>query len=795
MPKASPPHVLLLLLFAFAFVYRLLLMLWAGYPPGADIGLHNSVIHSIVGSGNVDFLYNFFHMGGGVSLTFPGYHIFTAGVILMTGMPEFLAHTFVVSLFSALTVLCAFLITKKVWTIAPAVIVAFLVAISRFDIEMLTWAGYPNVVALMLIPLTYYLFLEKDRFSKVPYLLSTSILVASIFLAHSLSAVMFIGIFAPLVLFVVLWPKILGVSRKSVLYWVLPVVLGAILILPFLIQVIPAYFQEYGSVEITNATLSSRILSYWIVVPLFGVTAAFLAFSVKYYRKLLTFPTFLFAMWVFVPLVCTQGYLVGAPVDYNRFLYFLVLPVLVFIGILVDYGSETIALGIEKYRGAVNLGVYKIKVNWRFEGLQRKMESVSKKIAVASTKKRLYSFFVLFFLVFSFVALPIFVTPFLNVGETLQSYYQTMDSPKWEATQWLKQNTAEGSVLVADALYGWWLGGFTQRPTLSAVDPAYLTVNREVDNASFASRLLDTDFIIDNNYTQVREDGFLSRHNPEILVVQNWTYNPYSFFTFGNNGTSIEYLVDGVEQSQVWVNMLVVKDIRMENDSQQATIIVTRGNDDLNYTVFTTVYRNTRFVNITAALSSLHTGVSFEYVHVVVETNGIQVGYNNDLVSIGLVDLGTKSLGQLIFSTTPRSVYITRNDAVVKTIQLSYPMALKDSGRFHLLAGAYCADNEQSIYSNQAVIDSFFVPLVSANVDSALDKMPVDYGWRNFDYRAELLSRNVSFVVLSISQDSNPDKTELDVAAKFSYDPLFNLVFINKEVAIFKINGNFQQAG
>ena len=53
-------------------------MLWEGYPPGADIGLHNSVIYSITGSGNVDFLYNSYHIGGGLSLTFPGYHIFTA---------------------------------------------------------------------------------------------------------------------------------------------------------------------------------------------------------------------------------------------------------------------------------------------------------------------------------------------------------------------------------------------------------------------------------------------------------------------------------------------------------------------------------------------------------------------------------------------------------------------------------------------------------------------------------------------------------------------------------------------
>ena len=58
---------------------------------------------------------------------------------------------------------------------------------------------------------------------------------------------------------------------------------------------------------------------------------------------------------------------------------------------------------------------------------------------------------------------------------------------------------------------------------MSAVDPAYLTVNREVDNATFARNLLDTDYIVDNGLIQVRDDGYLSRHNPEIIVKQNWT--------------------------------------------------------------------------------------------------------------------------------------------------------------------------------------------------------------------------------------------------------------------------------
>ncbi|HLN88984.1 MAG TPA: hypothetical protein VK253_02855, partial [Candidatus Binatia bacterium] len=235
MIKATRKHVLLLLIFVFSFLFRLLLMFWSSYPPGADIGLHNSVIHSITGVGNTNFLYNFYQMGGGTSLTFPGYHIFASAIVLMTGMPEYIAQATIVALFSSLIVLCAFLITKSIWSESAAFIIAFLVAISRFDIEMLLWGGYPNVITLMLIPLTFYLYLQKERFSMVPFLVSTSILAGSIFLTHSLSAAIFVAVIAITVLFMLISPKALGTQRKATLYWLLPIVFGIILVLPFLI--------------------------------------------------------------------------------------------------------------------------------------------------------------------------------------------------------------------------------------------------------------------------------------------------------------------------------------------------------------------------------------------------------------------------------------------------------------------------------------------------------------------------------------------------------------------------------
>jgi hypothetical protein len=786
MPKANQMYVLLLIIFSFAFAYRLLLLLWSGFPPGADIGLHNSVIYSVTGSGNTDFLYNYYHIGGGISLTFPGYHIFTAGVMLFTGLPEYVAHVAVVALFSALIVVCAFLITKRVFSVSAAYIVAFLAAISRFDIEMLTWAGYPNVITLMLIPLTYYLYLEKDRFTKVPFFVSTSILVGSIFLTHSLSSVMFIAVLAPVVLFVLLWPKAMGTQRRTVLYWVLPMVFGAILVSPFLVQAVPTYLAQYGSAEIDNAAFS-RILAYWIVAPLFLIVGAFFAFSTKYYKKLLALPTFLLAMWVFVPLVCTQGYLVGAPVDYNRFLYFLVLPILVFIGVLMDHGAETIALGVEKYRGQVHLGGYKVKVSKRFEGLQRKFENAGHRLAVASTRKRIYSFCILVFLLFSFVALPIFVTPSLNVGETLQSYYQTMDNPKWEATQWLKNNTAPGSVLVADALYGWWLGGFTQRPTLSANDPAYLTVNREVDNASFAVKLLDTDYLIGNNYIQVREDGgYLGRHNPEFILNVTKENYLYPFFNYDNDDTIVTLLVrlpDGKNRTECYsLSDLPVTDMKLENNSNTASTSITHGNNRFNFTQIVTVPLGSQFAHITQKISTDNPDVSLVSIQFGLFTKGYPiVGDDNSYVAF--VDEAMKSIGELVFpdqQSRPSEVLGTYSPALI-----TFNLDSEKSKQFSYYMGVYQYSDEQ--LAQVKIGELSFSKIVQDKSQSYTQTFGSSY-FTIFDYHQELVNRKISYVVLAIDDNPIPEKTELDVDAKFRLDPLFSLVFINEEVAIYRVN-------
>jgi len=763
-------------------------MLWSGHPPGADIGLHNSVIYSIVGSGPTDFLYNYYHIGGGISLTFPGYHIFTSSVMMITGMTatmEPIAHALVVSLFSALLVLAAFLLTRRVWSTSAALVVAMLVAISRFDIEMLMWAGYPNVITLLLIPVTFFLYLQKDRFSALPYYASTAILISSLFLTHSLSAGIFVAITAVAVFCIFFAPKALGTSRKTVFYWLLPIMFGAVLVLPFLFQAVPAYLSDNaylngsaGSDIIGSATLSARVLSLWIVVPLFGLIPAFMVLSKQLSKKWLTLPSFLLSVWVLVCLILTQGYLVKLPFDYNRFLYFLILPLLMFMGILIDCTAAFTARVTNAYRTLIG----------QTQTTARTMHSKLNRASSALTQKRIYSIVMLVLLVFSFIAIPLFMSPvFYAVGESIQSFYQTMDNQGWEALQWAKQSTAGNAVFVANAQYGWWFGGFAQKQTLSAVDPQYLSLNREVDNSTFARNLLDTDYMIDNGLIQVRDDGgYVARHNPEILVDQNWTYYPFSFFNFDNKDTSIRYHTDDGSLHQVHLNELTVIDMHMENDDQHATISVTLGNTDLNFTKLTTVVKDIRFVTVTSTVSAIRPNVSLEWIDISIQTAGTQIQYGDDINTVGFVDIGTKSFGQLIFPTTPTRVKILPGSPSM--VALTYSIDGSPQSQISIQSGAYSALNDPQYYNEKTLMDNFFSKRMAENLNTALQPSDTPGKQHNltvFDYKTEIETRNINYIICT--------HTETVVKPKFQNDPLFSLVFINEEVAIYKANGNLNQ--
>jgi hypothetical protein len=770
--KISHKYFLILLVLAFSFVYRLLLMHWATYPPGADIGLHESLINSITSSGNANFMWNNYHMGGGLSLTFPGYHIFVSYIILMTGIPGYLAQSLVVSFFSSIIVLCAFLIARSVWGESTALIVGFLVAISRFDVEMLMWAGYPNAVTLMLIPLIFYLYLERDRFSLFPFLATTTILSGAIFLTHSLSAIIFIAISFSTVILGTIFSKRMGIPKTKLLIWLLPIFLGAILVSPFLAQAVPAYLGANsktftgGVSDIRQALLSTRLLPLEWVIPLFVCVIFFFLFSKKYKGKFLTVPALLLTLWIVVPMTFTQGYVVEIYTDYNRFLYFIILPLIVLIGLGLDHGAGFFARVTDTYSSLTK----------KTAQTKKKISNMRSSLRMHLSRKNIYAGFAISFLLILFFTVPIFLTPFQ--GAAIQGFYQTMNEPQYEAIQWARRKTPEGSVFVSDAYYGWWFSGFAERPTLSAVDPQYLALAREFEPAQLAKNLLDTNYMIDNGLIQVREDGgYIGRHNPEILAKLNWTYFPYAFLNFNNNKTRILYRIgDSLHYS--YLAQLPVKEMRIENDTDHATIVVTKGNAFFNYTELTTVYRGSQFVNMTIMMESAVNGVSLDWLDFIVNSKGKVQALQND--TIALLDEGVKAFSQLIFNKERPNVDLVNSENPC-VFALDYNLKGKAIVELQIAVCAYSVSDDLGIYRSQETKDHYFTDIITGNLNSYQEQAPDSPSVEVFDYQKAVDDWGISYIACR----------DFEVFPKFVKDPAFSLVFINNDVAIFMVKKDF----
>jgi hypothetical protein len=694
----------------------------------------------------------------------------------MTGIPDYVAHSLVVSLFSSLIVLCAYLITRKVWNEDAALIVAFLAAVSRFDVEMLMWGGYPNVITLMLIPLAFYLFLKKDQLSLLQFLAVTALVSGAIFLTHSLSATMFIAITFATVFFAVVFSRDAPRKTRAGLFvWFLPLALGALIISPFLVEMVPTYLGASaetvtgGVADIRLALLSTKILPLEIVIPLFACVILFFLFSKEYKGRFLTVPAFLLVLWTLIPAALTQGYLFGLYTDYNRFMYFVILPVIMLIGLVIYHAATFFARALDWLLSMVK----------RLPQVRKNNSKILRRILLHLTHRNILSTLLLVFLLYVFLTVPIFVLPYKGVE--VQVFYQVMNNPRYEALQWAQKNTPENSIFVTDALYGWWFSGFARRPTISAVDPQYLTLTREFEPAKFAGNLLDTDYLVDNGLVQVREDGgYIARHNPIFLAKLRNSYFPYPFFHF-NNGEITVTVRDAAGNVDILdISQVPVRSMSVENDTEHATIRTVWGNNLFNFTQTTTVYAGVEFVNMTEAIESAVPGVTFDQVRFIQHIKGIQVQTENASV-VAFVDVNMRVVGQLIFKEEqPQTRVFTQEN--LAALEMTYNLNGRSRVEMNFYVGVYEYDRSDIMGSTEEERMAQYEQMVSDHTESYLEAAqnppPLDV----FDYRQAISDYAVSYVALRDSE----------ARPRFAKDPLFSLVFINNDVAIFQVRKGFR---
>ncbi len=694
-------------------------------------------------------------MGGEVELEFPGYHIFALTLMTITGMPNYIAQGIVAALLSSFTILAAYLVTRTVWNETVAIITALLLTVSRFDLEILSWSGYPNLTVLFLMPVTFYLFLKRDKLTPAPFLAATSLLSASILLTHSLSAAVYVAITAATALILMLYPKPFGETRKSSLQLVTPVLFGAILISPFLASAVSPYLNASaaftGTTAIQQALVDHQTVPTLTVLALSACVPLFLLFSRLVKKRFFSFQLLVLVMWLSVPLLLTQSYFLGLYVDYIRFPYFLIIPLIILIAIAIDYVSSGFMQLLKAYQ------------------TQNIPFSINKdKILVKLVNKKVHAILIAGLMLLSIFSLTIFITP--SEGFALQNYYQIMNNDGYRAIEWTKQNSPKDAVFVSDANYGWWLAGLAERPTLTAVDLRFLTLAHEVNIARNATYLLDTDYVLDNGYVQVREDGgYLDRHNPMFLADLNWTNNPYAFFQFNSSEISLLTQKEGKPQ-QINLNDLPVISMQLANvDSNTASIIVNRANNDLQYTESVSVTKGEQFANMTLTIQSGTPNTSLDWLNLIVNSPGaFQQPFNNTLA---VLDMGMKECGQLIFAKQQPSIRNcnTQNPCIT---QLSYNLEGKQSITIQVMVGIYQVTDKDM---QNSTLQTGLKGTLYSNLKNPLT-LP-DLPITTFDYKIALKQYNVAYVENRFSE----------LNSKFAADPKFSLAFINNEVAIFKV--------
>jgi hypothetical protein len=736
------PHekAVVLLIFIFAVVYRTLLMQVDPYPPGPDLGMHNSIINSIILK-NGSFTWNYYHMGGGSSLTHPGFHIFTSFVIFMTGAPEYLAQSAVAILFSSLIVLCAYLLTKKAWGLpVAALLAAFMGAISRHDLEMLLWGGYPNVITLAIMPLIFYMLLREDT-PKSALVAVSSILSGTIFFTHSLSSAVFLCIAISLILCKMLILR-KTTEEKMLFLFALSIVLGFLVASPFLIEAVPVYFENMskgmftgGISESRAATLLTRKVPIEIVLAALIPASSILLFSRKYKGTFFGNASALLVLWILIPAFSTQAFIIGLYTDYYRLLHFLILPVIVFLALFTDHGLKFVA------------------------------ESLGKKIyGVKISSHHIHAILVAAILILmSLNLVPLFAGP--AEGFTIANYYDVIEPAEFESIMWIKQNTAPDAVIVSQHGYGWWVSGFGQRVTLSSTDPQFLIMPHEFEAASTARTLLDTDFVLNNGLIEIREDGgYVGRHNPTVSVVNKNYPSAYPILYFNETETTIFYK-DIRGAKIIEATEISLKEVKVERRKGAVCISILRENDHIFYTRQIEVFEGLKFGLLSINVEAVDNSTVLDYTGLIIHCKGKILRYEQ---GIGVLDEGAKILGQLIFDgNKPETRILTPENPTC--IELFYKTdKLKKIG-IKMILGGFEVEKSDAKYVQSLLANTTLLWFKKENITR-----PVEV----FDYREVMKEKGIAFIAF--------EKREYPIE-KFLNDPTFNLVFVNDKIAIFEV--------
>ena len=691
-------------------------------------------------------------MGGETLATPPGFHFFVSIFILLTGAPLILAELATAAFFSSIIVFPAYLVSRKLWRSHSAgIIAAFFAAVSALSIEMLSWGGYTNIISLYLIIIILYLFFKDITQPSRRHLLVGALLSGSLIITHTFSLFVFfptLGLYFVLLLAKKFLKQENIEVQKKLGFFAVSFVLGAVMILPWLLRVFNFYLVastegaltgglDNKEIILANRTVAPIIIALVIVV----IPAIFMLRASR--RKYFDSKGLLLIAWFIVPVIMTQAHIFGIYTDYSRFMYFIDFPGILIISAGLFYLSRYTLIAVRRIQ-KIN-GWHKIKKIMHIQ------------IFTAS--------------IFIFIILsPWSIFP----DEAMErvNFYTTIQKPEATALEWIKDSTPANSVLVADHLYGWWLSGIGERTTLSATSPEFLIYAHELEVAKAANLLFDTNYYIDNSLIQVRDNGgYVSEKDTEFSIeLRNGKSFP--IFNIQEVGVVFWYIQHTPEREVNVIRTLAeietVGTPTIIKDENSTTLIV-QYEDEL-FTVNRTIVvkRGARFAELSYDIGVKNIQTNLYHIWLTLYVGDGSITFDESSSWFGFY-YRNQVFGQVIFQRDiPSNIKYEEKEPKRVEVMFIYPG--QRTINIKTLIGVFDAYNLS--WPNE--VKEKYLEFLTAPEEKEMIDVPL-VAW---EYMEMIKEYDVSFVVCRTQE----------AYLKFSENPNFQLIYNSKDITVFQVN-------
>jgi hypothetical protein len=503
-------------------------------------------------------------------------------------LDAFLAFTGVTSveqkliLMKAFTALVDWLLIFSVYIVAAkflgkktGVLAALLMLLCFPLFELNSWGGYTSIlsIAFMTLLLMYLaLPLKSIGNTMVAFIFGFSMV-----LSHQLATFLAVFIFPPFILVVLVKSKghaskallaaVLGGAIAFLIYYVKP-------ILPFLNDAISILLFQLTAMlyQVPSVSFNAFMVNFGFVF-FFAFAGLIVAFFELRKRKSLGFYLLLVLAFA-VPLFFSQSYLVGVYLPYQRFIYFLLPPLVFFASVSLSFVIDASLAGLSNNR-----------TSWKRNFLKA------------------VSVIIIFVLVVVVVAR--FDTVSGKIGEDTK-FYSTSDVNAFQLGTWINQNFPDPSAAgVVTQNPGHWFAVYSDKTVFAETEPIVdWNVNSEC--------VLDMSYELVNPLTMVRvfeaKSGvFDDSYGQMDMVWKRIAYTPMdnNYFSYSDgNGTSHSFELSSLNRS-----------ISMDEVHNPKTVSVRYSGSDFVLTEIIAVQNDTYPITVTWQVSALNGDLNYAHLY------------------------------------------------------------------------------------------------------------------------------------------------------------------------------------